>query len=130
MKVVNLSIYLFVRPSLSLLKSDPTPATHPPTQQHPTPPQPTLPYQQHSPLSLPYTASIPIEIGPKRPRAETTRGRNDPGPKRPRAETTHLLRPKRPTPKIGRNDPGRNDPAETTQGRNDPASMIVVSVSE
>ena len=47
-------------------------------------------------------------------------GRNDLGPKRPRAETTHLPRPKRPTPKIGRNDPGRNDPAETTQGRNDP----------
>ena len=42
-------------------------------------------------------------------------GRNDPGPKRPRAESTHLPRPKRPTPKLGRNDPGRNDP-----GRNDP----------
>ena len=28
---------------------------------------------------------------------------------------THLLKPKRPTPKIGRNDPGQNDPAETTQ---------------
>ena len=50
-------------------------------------------------------------------------GRNDSRPKRPRAETTHLLRPKRPTPKIGRNDPGRNDPAETTQGRNDPDSI-------
>ena len=36
-------------------------------------------------------------------------------PKRPRAESTHLLRQKRPTPKLGRNDPGRNDP-----GRNDP----------
>ena len=45
---------------------------------------------------------------------------NDLGPKRPRAETTHLPRPKRPILKIGRNDPGRNDPAETTQGRNDP----------
>ena len=33
------------------------------------------------------------------------------------AETTHVLRPKRPTPNIG-----RNDPAETTQGRNDPGS--------
>ena len=42
-----------------------------------------------------------------------TQGRNDSPPKR--AETTHLPRPKRPTPKIGRNDPGRNDP-----GRNDP----------
>ena len=66
----------------------------------------TLPYQQHPPLSLPYTASIPIEIRSKRLRAETT----------------HQLTPKRPTPKIGRNDPGRNDPAETTQGRNDPDS--------
>ena len=44
-------------------------------------------------------------------------GRNDSRPKRPRAETTHLLRPKRPTPKIGRNDLGRNDPAETTRIR-------------
>ena len=101
MRVVILSIYLpiylFVRTSLSLLKSHPIPPSHPRTQQnptapHPTPPQPALPYQQHPPLSLPYTASIPIEIGPKRPRAEMT----------------HLLRPKRPTLKIGRNDPGRN----------------------
>ena len=44
-----------------------------------------------------------------------THGRNDTGPKRPRAETTHLLRPKRPTPKIGRNDPGRNDPASMSR---------------
>ena len=36
-----------------------------------------------------------------------------------RAETTHQNRPKRPTLKSGRNDPGRNDPAETTHGRND-----------
>ena len=42
-------------------------------------------------------------------------GRNHSGLKRPRAETTHLPRPKRPSPKTG-----RNDPAETTQGRNDP----------
>ena len=108
MKVIILSVYLhvFVRPSLSLLKS-PHP-TQPPT--HTTTPHPNLPYQQHPPLSLPYTASIPIEIGSKRPRAETTRGRNDSGPKQPRAETTHLLRPKWPTPKIGQNYPGRNDP--------------------
>ena len=42
--------------------------------------------------------------GPKRP---TKIGRNDP------------------TPKLGRNDPGRNDPAETTQDRNDPGSETV-----
>ena len=44
---------------------------------YPTLPYPTLPYQQL--LSLPYTASIPIpiEIGSKRLRAETTQGRND-----------------------------------------------------
>ena len=36
-----------------------------------------------------------------------------------RAETTHQNRPKRPTLKSGQNDPGRNDPAETTHGRND-----------
>ena len=35
------------------------------------------------------------------------------------AETTHQNGPKRPTSKVGRNDPGRNDPAETTHGRND-----------
>ena len=35
------------------------------------------------------------------------------------AETTHQIRPKRPTLKSGRNNPGRNDPAETTHGRND-----------
>ena len=45
--------------------------------------------------------------------AETTQGRID--SPRKLAETTHLPRPKRPTPKIGRNDPGRND-----SGRNDP----------
>ena len=39
------------------------------------------------------------------------------GPKWLRAETTHLPRPKQPTPKIDWNDPGRNDPAETTQGQ-------------
>ena len=44
--------------------------------------------------------------------AETTRGRID--SPRKLAETTHLPGPKRPTPKIGRNDPGRND-----SGRND-----------
>ena len=43
-------------------------------------------------------------------------GRNDPGPKRPRAESTHLPRPKRPTPKLGRNDPGRNDPGPKRPG--------------
>ena len=93
MKDVILSIYLSiclsicpsVGPSLSLLKLGPI--------QHNS----TLPYP---PLSLPYTASIPIEIGPKRLRAETT----------------HLLRPKRPTPKIGRNDPGRNDPGPKRPG--------------
>ena len=35
------------------------------------------------------------------------------------AETTHQIRPKRPTLKSGRNNPGRNDPAETTYCRND-----------
>ena len=44
------------------------------------------------------------------------------GPQRPTAETTHQNRPNRLTPKLGRNDPGRNDPAETTHGRNDPDS--------
>ena len=43
-------------------------------------------------------------------------GRNDSGPKRPRAETIHKTRPKRPTPKIGRNDPGRNDPGPKRPG--------------
>ena len=43
-----------------------------------------------------------LKIGPKRP---TYQGRNDP------------------PLKIGRNDPGRNDPAETTQGRNDPEPL-------
>ena len=38
---------------------------------------PSNPIPQHPPISLPYTASIPIEIGPKRLRAETTQGRND-----------------------------------------------------
>ena len=75
------------------------------------------------------SVSIPIEIGPTPPHTNNTHpysyhilplsllklGWNDSGPKRPRVETTHLLRPKRPTPKIGLNDPGRNDPAETTR---------------
>ena len=43
-------------------------------------------------------------------------GRNDPGPKRPSAESTHLPRPKRSTPKLGRNDPGRNDPGTKRPG--------------
>ena len=49
-------------------------------------------------------------------------GRNDPGRKRLTAESTHQSRPKRLTSKIGRNDPGRIDPAETTHGPNDPDS--------
>ena len=51
-------------------------------------PKPTTP--------RPCTASIPIPI--------------EIGPKRLRAELTRLLRPKRPTPKIGWNDPGPNPP--------------------
>ena len=51
-------------------------------------------------------------------------GRNDPRPKRLTAETTHQNRPNRLTPKFGRNDPGRNDPAETTHGRNNPDSTV------
>ena len=62
---VYLSIWPSVRPSLSLLKLGLIQ------------PHPTLPYPQHPPISLPYTASIPIEIGPKRLRAETTQGRNN-----------------------------------------------------
>ena len=63
---VCLSVYRpFAHGSLSLLKLSPIQ------------PHPTLPYQQYPPLSLPYTASIPIEIGPKWLRAETTQGRND-----------------------------------------------------
>ena len=89
---VYLSVYLSicppVRPSLSLLKLGPIQ------------PHSTLPYPQYPPLSLPYTASIPIEIGPKRLRAETTQGRNDPGLKR----LTYL----------GRNDPPQKL-AETTR---------------
>ena len=42
-----------------------------------------------------------------------------------RAETTHQNRPKRPTLKSGQNDPGRNDPAETTHGRNDSCPTIL-----
>ena len=42
------------------------------------------------------------------------------------AETTHQIRPNPASTKIGRKDPGRNDPAETTQGRNDQDSCIVV----
>ena len=53
----------------------------------------------------------------------TNMGRNDPRPKRLTAETTHQNRPNRLTPKSGRNDPGRNDPADTTHGRNDPDSL-------
>ena len=76
-------------------------------------PYPTLPYQQL--LSLSYTASIPIpiEIGPKRLRAETIQGRND---SPTWAETTHPKNwPKRPRPKRpGRNDPGPKRPGFTT----------------
>ena len=74
--------------------------------------------QHHPPSSLPYPTPIPSENWPKRLTAETTR-----------AETTHLLRPKRPTPKIGRNDPSRNDPAETTQGQNDLDSLVLRDTS-
>ena len=49
------------------------------------------------------------------------RVRNDPGPKRP----TKIGR-NDPRPNLGRNDPGRNDPAETTQGRNVPDSVWTV----
>ena len=64
-----MKFYLSICPSVSIpIEIGPhlTPPTHP-----------TLPYQQHPPLSLPYTAYIPIEIRPKRLRAETTQGRND-----------------------------------------------------
>ena len=45
-------------------------------------------------------------------------------PKRLRAESTHPKNwPKRPTPKIGRNDPGRND-----SGRNDPGFTVGFTV--
>ena len=48
------------------------------------------------------------------------------GPKKKKwAETTHQFGRNDPTPKLGRNDPGRNDPAETTQDRNDPGSETV-----
>ena len=50
------------------------------------------------------------------------RVRNDPGPKRP----TKIGR-NDPRPNLGRNDPGRNDPAETTQGRNVPDSTVLAS---
>ena len=49
------------------------------------------------------------------------RVRNDPGPKRP----TKIGR-NDPRPNLGRNDPGRNDPAETTQGRNVPDFLVFV----
>ena len=42
--------------------------------------------------------------------------RNDPGPKRLTSKISHLPRPKRPTIKIGRNDPGRNDPRPKRPG--------------
>ena len=61
---ICLSIYLFVRLFVLLYPYWNWAPSHP-----------TLP--QHSLLSLPYTASIPIEIGPKRLRAKTTQGRND-----------------------------------------------------
>ena len=77
MKVVILSIYLSIYFFVHLCPYWNQTPPHSPTQQHPTPPHPNLPYQQQPPLSLPYTASIPIEIGPKRPRAKMTRGRND-----------------------------------------------------
>ena len=51
------------------------------------------------------------------------RVRNDPGPKRP----TKIGR-NDPRPNLGRNDPGRNDPAETTQGRNVPDSVQIIMV--
>ena len=72
----------------------------------PTPEADALPLE----LSLPYTASILLKLD-----------RNDLGPKRSRAETTHLLRPKRPTPKIGRNDPDSNTGT--------PRLHIIISIS-
>ena len=43
------------------------------------------------------------------------------------AETTHQNGLKRPTSKAGRNDPGRNDPAETTHGQNDSCPKRLMS---
>ena len=40
-------------------------------------PHPTPPHQQHPPLSLPNTTTIPSETGPKQLRAEMTQDRND-----------------------------------------------------
>ena len=82
-------------------------------------PYPQIQHHTQQPLALPSSSStpntthpypypIPIDIWPKRPRAKTTR----------------LLRPKRSTPKIGQNDPGRNNTSETTQGQNHPDSLI------
>ena len=51
------------------------------------------------------------------------RVRNDPGSKRP----TKIGR-NDPRPNLGRNDPGRNDPAETTQGRNVPDSFQAIHI--
>ena len=43
-----------------------------------------------------------------------------------RAESTHPENwPKRPTPKIGRNNPGRNDP-----GPNDPNSFVILALPQ
>ena len=63
-------MYLFVPIPIEI-------GTHLTLPPSPVPLPRTLPYQQHPPLSLPYAASIPIEIRPKRLTAETTQGRND-----------------------------------------------------
>ena len=72
MKDAILSFYLYVRPFINIGEVKIPIEIGP----NPTLPHATLPYQQHLPLSLPYTASIPIEIGPKWLRAETTQDRN------------------------------------------------------
>ena len=68
-------------------------------------------------LSLSYLNSF-YRLWPKLHRAETTQGL------RKLAETTHLPMPKRPTLKIGQNEPGQNDPGRNDPGRNDPDSDL------
>ena len=94
-------------------------------------PYPTLPYwvvfqcwtKLHFHYPNPYSSPPPPPPLPQHPApilplslSQLKLGRNNSGPKWPRAETTRLLRPKRPTPKIGRNDPGRNDPGPKRPG--------------
>ena len=53
-------------------------------------------------------------------------GQNDPGPKRLIPKIGLYDPPtkaKRPSPKIGRNDPGQNDPAEMTRGLKRPGFL-------